>query len=169
METMQKINDSCDTTQIHIYKSKRLAAVILGGHTVFSCRAGLGPCPAGPKRAEGDGRTPEGVYYVCTRNERSKYTLFLGISYPSAADAQQALASGLITQTQLTAIIEAEQAGARPPWATPLGGQIGIHGGGVPEGNGLADNTAGCIALLDDDIRRLWALAPLNTRVVIHP
>ena len=155
-------------TVIHIYKSKRLLTLIQNSRALFSCRIGLGAYPADTKRAEGDGRTPEGVYRLCTRNDQSKYTLFLGLSYPSPADAREAFASGRITQAQRNAIEKADRAGLRPPWDTPLGGQIGIHGGGIPEGDGLADNTAGCIALLDDDIRRLWALVPLGTRVVIQ-
>ena len=155
--------------EIHVYKANRLLRFIDCGQTVFSCPIGLGPCPAGAKRAEGDGKTPEGEYRVCTRNSRSKYTLFLGLSYPSSADARAAFARGEISAKQLDAILQAHAAGCRPPWDTPLGGEIGIHGSGVQQGGGLADNTAGCIALLDDDIRWLWALAPLGTQVVIHP
>jgi len=154
---------------IHVYKARRLLCFIDSGQTVFSCPIGLGPSPVGTKRAEGDGKTPEGKYRVCTRNSRSKYTLFLGLSYPSPTDAQAAFSRGEISVEQLHAILQAHAAGQRPPWNTPLGGEIGIHGGGVRQGNGLLDNTAGCIALLDDDIRRLWALSPLGTRVIIHP
>jgi len=155
--------------EIHVYKASRLLRFIDCSQTAFSCPIGLGPCPVGAKRAEGDGKTPEGEYWVCTRNSRSKYTLFLGLSYPSPLDAQAAFARGEISAAQLDAILQAHAEGRRPPWDTPLGGEIGIHGSGVQQGGGLADNTAGCIALLDDDIRRLWALAPLGTRVVIHP
>jgi murein L,D-transpeptidase YafK len=169
MVTIFMMRDGDGMPEVCIYKSRRLLTVIQDSRTVFSCRTGLGSCAAGAKRAEGDGKTPEGVYRLCTRNNRSKYTLFLGLSYPSPADAREAFESGRITQAQRDAIEKADRAGLRPPWDTPLGGQIGIHGSGVPEGNGLADNTAGCIALLDDDIRRLWALLPLGTRVVIHP
>lgn len=155
--------------QIHIHKARRLLCFIREEDVVFSCRIGLGPYPSGPKLAEGDGKTPEGSYYICTRNDRSKYTLFLGLSYPSPADAHTAFTRGGISQAQYSAIRNAFAAGKRPPWDTPLGGEIGIHGGGVRVGDGLADNTAGCIALLDDDIRRLWPLAPLGTAVSIYP
>lgn len=155
--------------QIHIYKARRLLCFIREEDIVFSCRIGLGFCPSGPKLSEGDGRTPEGPYYICTRNDRSKYTLFLGLSYPSPADAHTAFTHGGISQAQYSAIRDACAAGQRPPWDTRLGGEIGIHGGGVREGDGLADNTAGCITLLDNDIRRLWTLAPLGTAVFIHP
>jgi murein L,D-transpeptidase YafK len=155
--------------EIVIDKSLRRLRLTQAGREVFSCPVGLGPKPLGAKCAEGDGRTPEGEYRICTRNSRSRYTLFLGLSYPAPADAQAAFARGDIAQAALTAILAAHHAGRRPPWDTALGGEIGIHGGGVPQNNALADNTAGCIALLDGDIRRLWALAPLGTRVVIRP
>lgn len=155
--------------EIHVYKADRRLRFIDYGQTVFSYPIGLGPSPMGAKRAEGDGKTPEGEYRICTRNSCSKYTLFLGLSYPSPADARAAAARREIPAAQLEAILRAHAAGHRPPWNTALGGEIGIHGGGVWQGDGLADNTAGCIALLDDDIRRLWTLAPLGTRVIIHP
>jgi murein L,D-transpeptidase YafK len=155
--------------EIHIYKAIRRLCFIDDDKTLLSCPVGLGPHPTGAKLAEGDGKTPEGVYRVCTRNSRSKYTLFLGLSYPAPADAQAAFVRGDITPKQLQSILIAHATEKRPPWDTALGGEIGIHGGGIPEGDGLADSTAGCIALLDDDIRRLWALAPLGTLVVIRP
>ena len=155
--------------EIIIFKAYRLLQAYRYGCVVYSCPIGLGPCPVGHKRMEGDGRTPEGEYRVCTRNDRSKYTLFLGLDYPSLNDAQAAYAHGVISEAQLQSIMGAHAAGKRPPWDTPLGGQIGIHGGGIPDGDGLADSTVGCITLLDDDIRWLWELAPMGTRVVIHP
>jgi murein L,D-transpeptidase YafK len=154
--------------EIHIDKARRRLRLIDTDCIILDCSIGLGSCPVGHKQAEGDGRTPEGIYYVCTRNHRSKYTLFLGLSYPSPADAQAAFQHGSISSAQLDAVIHAHKAKTRPPWDTPLGGQIGIHGGGIAKGDGLADSTVGCIALLNDDIRRLWAFAPLGTPVYIH-
>lgn len=155
--------------EIAIFKARRQLHAYRCGRVVLSCPIGLGPCPAGHKRAEGDGRTPEGEYRVCTRNDRSKYTLFLGLDYPGPGDAQAAYAQGAISELQLRSVLDAHAAGKRPPWNTPLGGQIGIHGGGIAQDDGLADSTVGCIALLDDDIHRLWEFAPIGTRVVVHP
>lgn len=114
---------------ISVYKALRMLRYSINGQDIFTCRIGLGPCPQSPKQSEGDGRTPEGEYRVCTRNERSRYTLFLGLSYPSPADAQAAFARGDISEAQLRSIVDAHDAGKRPPWDTPLGGEIGIHGG----------------------------------------
>lgn len=155
--------------EIIICKKQRELALRDGGRTLLRCAVGLGPAPAGHKSREGDGKTPEGRYAVCTRNAASRYTLFLGLDYPSPNDAQAAFARGQITAAQLAAIALAHQNGARPPWDTPLGGQIGIHGGGIFTGAAPADSTAGCIALSDADIRALWPLAPLGTPVLILP
>ena len=124
----------------------------------------LGSCPEGTKTREGDGRTPEGRYYVCTRNEKSKYHLSLGLSYPGPDDADGALLRGEITPGQHEAILSAHAAGLRPPWDTPMGGYIMIHGGGL---NG--DWTAGCIALRNEDMEQLFQLCRPKTPVTIVP
>ena len=144
-------------------KSRHLILYGPEGEILFHCPVALGKCPTGHKRAEGDGRTPEGEYCVCTRNPNSKYHLSLGLSYPNAADAREAFSRGQIAQDVLDAILSAQEKGVRPPWDTPLGGFIMIHGGGAQQ-----DWTAGCIALSDADMDRLWALCPLGTRVVIR-
>lgn len=154
---------------IIIYKDKRKLECVGGVYTIFACGIGLGPFPCGHKICEGDGRTPEGRYVICTRNTKSKYTLFLGLGYPSTSDAQNGYHTGLITATEQEAIKAAHAQGHRPPWHTRLGGQIGIHGGGIEKGGRLIDNTAGCIALRDADIRTLWDLAPMGTPVIILP
>jgi murein L,D-transpeptidase YafK len=56
----------------------------------------LGNEPERDKEREGDHRTPEGEFYVCTRNERSRFHLFLGVSYPAKEDAERGLESRLI-------------------------------------------------------------------------
>jgi lipoprotein-anchoring transpeptidase ErfK/SrfK len=61
------------------------------------------------------------------------------------------------------AIREAQRRGQRPPWDTPLGGTVGIHGNGAG-----SDWTWGCVALEDGDIEELWEVCPLGTPVVIQ-
>lgn len=118
----------------------------------------------GPKRRQGDRKTPEGDYLICTRNDKSPYHLFLGISYPNATDAEQGRAAGLIGAQQARAIAQAQRRGACPPWDTPLGGAIGLHGGGF-----ASEWTWGCIALSDSAIEELWAVCPIGTPVRIGP
>ncbi len=127
-------------------------------------RVALGFEPAGDKVREGDGRTPEGEFYVCVKNEKSKFCLSLGLSYPNAEDAERGLREGLITREQHVQISSAVGRGARPPWDTALGGEIFIHGGGTAR-----DWTRGCVALADEHVRELFDAVPLGTHVRIDP
>ena len=148
---------------LHVAKAERVLVAVRAGEMIFRARIALGFEPVGHKAREGDGHTPEGEYFVCTRNENSKYHLSLGLSYPNLCDAQRGLAAGVIDAATCARIAEAIESGRRPPWDTALGGYIMIHGGGV-----AGDWTAGCVALRDEDMEALWALCPLGTRVRIE-
>jgi hypothetical protein len=125
---------------------------------------GLGWEPVGDKKKEGDGKTPEGIYYVCTRNNYSRFYLSLGLSYPNIEDAKEALDEGLIDQGTYNQIEDAINRGVQPPWNTALGGEIMIHGHGSQ-----SDWTAGCIAVDNDVMDILWENCGLGTTVIIEP
>jgi lipoprotein-anchoring transpeptidase ErfK/SrfK len=148
---------------ILIDKSSRLLAVYDNGQLVKVYPAAVGG-QAGDKQKEGDRRTPEGEFFVCVKNNASKYTRALGLSYPTEEDAHRGLQAGLITRREHSRILAELRAGRRPPWNTALGGEIMIHG----DRRGGRD-TLGCIALEDDDIIELFPKIPLGTRVVIRP
>jgi len=150
--------------KILIEKSRRLLTLARENEADIEFPIVLGKCPEGRKMREGDFRTPEGEYYICTKNEKSKYHLALGLSYPSPADADAALAREEITCEQHSAILSAHAIRKRPPWNTPLGGFIMIHGGGIS-----SDWTAGCIAMKNEDIETLFSLCPMGTPVKIIP
>jgi murein L,D-transpeptidase YafK len=136
----------------------------VGGRLAATYRIALGRRAEGHKEREGDGRTPEGHYFVCTRNPRSRFHLFLGISYPNADDAALGLARGAISEAEHRAIVEATAAGRQPPWNTALGGEIGIHGGGV-----WADWTLGCIATENSAVEELWEVLRIGDPVIVAP
>jgi murein L,D-transpeptidase YafK len=150
--------------KIVIRKSARVLLLYAGGAIVRTYRVGLGGSPVGDKEREGDGRTPEGQFYITNRNPKSRYTLSLGLSYPNREDAERGLRDRLITREQHDDIVRAIEAGKRPPWDTALGGEIFIHG----RGSG-SDWTLGCVALDDDDIRELYEVVPVGTPVTIEP
>ena len=111
----------------------------------------LGRQPDGPKRVQGDNKTPEGRYKIDFRKRNSDYHRALHISYPSAEDAA----------------IAAKQ-------KRPAGGDIMIHG--LPKGMGslerlhlLRDWTAGCIAVTNAEIEELWRAVPDGTPIEIRP
>lgn len=147
-----------------IRKALRILEVYAGDTLAMRMPVALGREPAGRKEREGDGRTPEGSYTVCVRNDKSKYHLALGLSYPNLDDAEKGLRAGIINQSEYDSIISAVRCGKRPPWNTGLGGEIMIHGGGT-----TSDWTAGCIALDDGSMDTLWNVAETGTVVQILP
>lgn len=151
---------------ISIYISKRQSKLTLmqNKQAIGVWDAKLGRQSAtGDKVQEGDEITPSGSFYVCTRNDKSKYYLALGLSYPNIEDAERGLSTGLITQEQYQAIVDANKAGVTPPWDTPLGGAIEIHGNQGDRG------TAGCIAMTNDVMDILWSYCAVGVPVTIGP
>lgn len=133
----------------------------------------LGWQPVGEKRQEGDGRTPEGLYYVVQKAEhpRLKYlgSRWLRLSYPNQKDAKRGLRSGLINRQEYNQIVRAIKQKKIPPQDTSLGGGIGIHGGGYRKFGQLVRNwTAGCIALFNADIEEFYDFIKIGTPVLIH-
>lgn len=143
-------------------EKRRLSAYDAEGRTVLCCRIALGRTPVGHKMCEGDGKTPEGTYFVCLKREKGKYGLSLGLSYPSLTDAKNAVSDGRLDASLLYLFEEAERETKRPPWGTALGGEIYIHAGGSDR-----DWTAGCIALDEEDMAQLFALIDHGDRVEI--
>ena len=107
----------------------------------------LGFNPIGHKIKEGDGRTPEGKYFIDRVNLNSKYHKSLGISYPNKADKEASREKGF-----------------------DPGGDIFIHGG--PRRNWLfnffRDWTAGCIAVSDREIDEIVSLVSMGTIIYIY-
>jgi murein L,D-transpeptidase YafK len=136
--------------QIVVRKADRVMELYADGELVHSIEhIQLGDEPAGPKRFQGDERTPEGRYTIDYGNPNSSYHLSLHISYPNAEDVAYAQAQG------------------RSP-----GGLIFIHGQPndwtrsprVP-----GDWTDGCIAVSDEEIEALWRAVPDGTVIDILP
>ena len=129
---------------IHVYKSGRKMDLLRDGKVVRSYRVRLGGAPAGPKRQQGDRRTPEGDYRISYRNAASRFHLSLRISYPNADDLRQA-----------------RERGVDP------GGDIMIHGA-TPPGS-QADWTEGCIAVTNAEMDAIWQRVPVGTPIRIMP
>ena len=150
--------------RIVVRKNERKLLLYSGNKLVRTYRVGLGLSPAGDKVREGDRRTPEGDFYVFTKNDKSAFYLSLGISYPNAAHAERGLQDGLISKSQHDTILAALKARTAPPQNTKLGGDIYIHGNGS-----RSDWTWSCIALENEDIRELFNLVDVGTPVSIKP
>jgi murein L,D-transpeptidase YafK len=137
--------------RIEVFKSARLLRVYSGEKLLVEYSIGLGTNPVPSKVREGDRATPEGKYFICRKNPKSKFYLSLQINYPNLADA-----------SQYQQIKRAAENGLPPPSNTPLGGEIFIHG----HGSG-SDWTLGCIALNNPEMKKLYDLIPVGTPVNI--
>ena len=134
-----------------IEKKARHLMLFRDGKVVRTYLVALGAHPEGDKLRKGDHRTPEGVFYIDSRQPNSHYHLALHISYPDASHRERSRAVG-----------------AEP------GGDIMIHG--LPNGMGAAgalhrlhDWTNGCVALTDEEIEEIWSVVPIGTPVEIKP
>jgi murein L,D-transpeptidase YafK len=149
--------------QIVIVKSQRQLRLYSDNQLLRTYDVGLGFNPVPDKVKEGDGATPEGEFYIFTKNERSAYYLSLGISYPNIEDARRGLRDGLVNDEQYHQIVDAVQSGGAPPQNTPLGGLIYIHGRGS-----RTDWTWGCVALDDENMKELFEAVPVGTKITIE-
>lgn len=150
--------------QIIVRKKRRALEVYDGDKLIKTFTVVLGFAPSGDKEIEGDGKTPEGEFYVFTKNAESKFHLSLGLSYPSKEDATRGLAVGVITRSERDEIVSAVDNKTMPPQKTALGGEIYIHGGGIE-----SDWTQGCVALGNEEIEELFGAIPVGTQVTIKP
>jgi murein L,D-transpeptidase YafK len=137
--------------RIVVLKSARRLELLRGGVILATYPIALGSEPIGPKRARGDGKTPEGTYIVDRRHDNSPYHLALHISYPNPTDRARSAGSH------------------RDP-----GGDIFIHG--LPAWFGMKnpdrfykDWTQGCISVGNSAIEEIWARVDNGTPIEIRP
>lgn len=142
--------------EVVIHKSHR--ELVYRGKTL---PIGLGNHPQGAKQEEGDGKTPEGRYRICSRASDSPFGYWLGLDYPDRRDAWQGRLQGRVSWIDLTRWNWFWR--SQPPQNTRLGGQIGIHGGGSRK-----NWTLGCVGLDEPDIKELFENLPLGTVVEIR-
>ena len=153
-----------ENPRLTVKKSERKLYVFDGEKLIKTYDIVLGFTPVGDKEKEGDGKTPEGDFYVFVKNNQSKFYLSLGVSYPSVEDAQRGLKENLISREEHDAIIEAINNKKMPPQNTKLGGAIYIHGGGV-----IKDWTWGCMALRDEEMKEIFDAVPVGANIRIEP
>lgn len=136
-----------EVTSIVIDKSARSMDLYNGDRRLRRYKIDLGFQPEGHKTANGDGRTPEGTYFIDRKNPASQFYLSLGISYPNSEDRRRAAENGV-----------------------DPGGDIFIHG--QPTNSRQAktgDWTAGCIAVSNREMSTIYALVDIGTPVHIRP
>ncbi len=137
--------DGPEVTRVVVWKNERLMSLFHREEVLESYEIELGFAPEGHKFEYGDGRTPEGEYFIDRRNPNSDFYLSIGISYPNAED-----------------IARAREAGVDP------GGDIFIHGTPRPFRN-IDDWTVGCIAVPNREMRQIYSMVQNGTPIMIHP
>ena len=157
--------------RIVIDKSDHTLSLFAGNKYLKSYHVEFGDGGPDAKEIMGDHKTPEGNFYISQKSILRPADEYLGsrwlrISYPNIADADRGIEKGLISAEVYNQIAEAIHAGAIPPQTTPLGGGVGIHGGGVPE---FGKNwTWGCIGLSNADIEDFYDNVGVGTEVIIQ-
>jgi len=139
--------------RVVVKKAERKLYLMQGQKPFRSYRIALGTSPKGHKERQGDGRTPEGRYYLDGRNPSSKFRKSLHVSYPNTSDR-----------------LNARRKGVDP------GGMIMIHGQPRPnryrelqELISQEDWTQGCIAVSNYAIDEIWSFTIDGTPIEILP
>jgi len=130
----------------------------------------IGSGGAAETHRRGDETTPRGTFHVSWIDRHGRYGTFYGFDYPSGPIARRAYAEGVISRTELDAILQALRHRRTPPQNTALGGRLGIHGLGSGDLriHQAVNWTDGCIALTNEEIRKLSRWVGLGTRVVVR-
>ena len=137
--------------QLVVDKSARTMDAHSDGRLIKTYRIAVGRGGLGPKRYEGDARTPEGRYRIDRRHRSQRFHRFLHVSYPNRVDYRRYRQARRVNQIPRVGI----------------GGAIGIHGGnhGVRR---TIDWTAGCIAVRDAEAEELYRTVAPNAVVIIR-
>lgn len=134
---------------IEVDKSKRSMCVYENGELLKKYKIALGFRPSGKKEFEGDGKTPEGIYYINDKNPNSIAHKNLGISYPNLSDAKNARLNN-----------------------KSAGGNIKIHGlmkkwYKFGMFHRYIDWTAGCIAISNSEMDELYRHVKIGAKIKI--
>jgi murein L,D-transpeptidase YafK len=137
--------------RVVVLKQDRSLVLMQGDRVLRVFRIALGRYATGPKRREGDARTPEGEYTLDFKLQDSAFYRAIHISYPNPQD-----------------IAHARTQGVEP------GGKIMIHGlpnnmSAARVGHPVIDWTQGCIAITNREMDILWRMVDEGTPIEIHP
>ena len=148
-----------DGLAIVVEKHRRTLSVFNDGVPVRQFPVVIGRNGSGPKRYEGDMRTPEGAYRVMDKRRHARWSYFIDINYPNEHDVEayaKAVSDGRIP------VIGGEYMG--------IGGSVGIHGSDHhAEQKAGKDWTRGCVAMYNDDVAVVYDLVEPGTPVLILP
>ena len=159
---------------IRVEKSAFRLTLYDGDVALKSYPVSFGFSPYGDKVREGDGKTPEGEFYICQKAvvRRNEFlgTRWMRLSYPNDEDARRGLASWLVSRFQHDQIVNAIVKRLTPIQNTRLGGGIGIHGGAFDfQGTMVRTWTLGCIGMYNTDVEELYRYVRAGSLVRVDP
>jgi len=133
---------------IIVEKSKRELQLIKNGISIKKYTIDLGFDPIGHKYFKGDGKTPEGLYYISKKSTHSDFYISLQISYPNKWDKRNAQS-----------------------FNKDAGNYIMIHGQPNLNKNKkiIKDWMNGCIALRNEDVKEIFNYVSIYTPIYIKP
>lgn len=134
-----------EVTRIVVQKGQRRMYLMHNASVLKAYDVDLGFAPVGHKTVRGDGKTPEGTYFIDRRNPKSAYYLSIGLSYPNEKD-----------------IAAAEERDESP------GGDIFIHGARNRIDPRGPDWTAGCISVTNREVEDIYAMVRLGTQIDLN-
>ncbi len=137
--------------EIIVDKSDRKVVLLRGKKILKEYDMRMGFTPEGHKRFEGDGKTPEGKYFISHKNPNSKFFLSLLVSYPNAND-----------------VAYAKEQGKKPGNAIMIHGQPNDIKWMERFKNQYRDWTAGCIAVSDKDMVEIYSMVDVGTHITIR-
>ena len=148
-EELRKIEITDTIIKFKVKKSERKLYAYFGD-TFKVFKISLGANPIGRKMQKGDHKTPEGKYFICFKNEKSRGYKSLKLSYPNEEDKKRANALKV----------------------SP-GGDICIHGlwwdTQDPKTHWKDDWTEGCLAVNNQEIDEIFTHTNLKTPINILP
>lgn len=150
--------------EVFVYKEKRRLYVVQSNVLVRDYPIGLGSQPKGDKEKDGDGKTPEGEFFVNLKHTSGKPSKSLSLNYPDRRHIEKAFFSGLIGPSQFREILANLKENGSSPQDTALGKHTLIQSGGAHK-----DWTDGCVALYDSDMEELFNVCSVGTPVSIRP
>ncbi|WMJ72971.1 L,D-transpeptidase family protein [Cytophagaceae bacterium ABcell3] len=147
----QKLPENSVIDSLVVHKSKREMLAFSKGELVKVYKISLGGNPIGRKEFEGDKKTPEGVYFIDGKSDKSRYYKNLGISYPNKQDIEHAKSK-----------------------SKSAGGDVKIHGiknglGAIGKLHRLFDWTLGCIAVTNGEMEELYNAVQIGAEIEIKP
>lgn len=142
--------------QILVFKSTKQMFLMSQGKVVKAYPVSFGFAFAqGPKIKEGDGKTPEGIYYIEDKPKKSNYHLALRISYPSAYDREFAQQNNVRVGSDIMIHGFPDK---------PIDGLDPVK---VKKNHGQVHWTRGCIAVNNEQIEEIYSRVRVGTAIEI--